>query len=78
MLLRLALGCVAGVVAVLTFHQAAWAALHGAGLMFMAPYPTAPTSFGVPLLWSICAARGPLAALCRRSSSMAPGASGPG
>ena len=63
MLVRAALGFAAGVASVLTFHQAAWAALHGVGLMSMAPYPMAPTSFGVPLLFSISVARGVLAAL---------------
>jgi hypothetical protein len=51
---RAALGFVAGVVAVLIFHQGAWATLHIAGLM-PPPYPMGPTPpWGVPETLNFC------------------------
>lgn len=47
-------GFIAGAVAVLLFHQGAWAALHAAGMAPRAPFPMQPTApFGVPQLWSL-------------------------
>ena len=52
--MRAAYGFVAGAVAVLVFHQGAWAALHLAGLM-SPPYPMSPAPpFGVPLTVDFC------------------------
>jgi hypothetical protein len=51
---RAVLGFVAGVIAVLIFHQGAWATLHLAGLM-PPPFPMAPTPpWGVPETFSDC------------------------
>lgn len=51
---RAVLGFVAGVLAVLIFHQGAWAIFHVAGLM-PAPFPMAPTPpWGVPATISFC------------------------
>ena len=53
--MRAALGFVAGVIAVLVFHQGAWALLHAAGMMPPAPYPMGPTQpWGVPVTISFC------------------------
>ncbi len=50
----LTVGFVAGVLAVLIFHQGAVAMLHAAGITPRAPFPTQPTSpFGVPQIWSL-------------------------
>ncbi len=54
MLSRILLGFVAGAVAVLTFHAAAWEAFHLAGMM-PAPYPMRPVPpLGVPQIASLC------------------------
>jgi hypothetical protein len=51
---RAALGFVAAVIAVLVFHQGAWALFHLGGLM-PAPYPMGPTQpWGVPVTVSFC------------------------
>jgi hypothetical protein len=51
---RAVLGFVAGVIAVLIFHQGAWATLHLAGLM-PPPYPMGPTPpWGVPETLNYC------------------------
>ena len=51
---RAVLGFVAGVIAVLIFHQGAWATLHLAGLM-PPPYPMGPTPpWGVPETLNFC------------------------
>ncbi len=51
---RAALGFVAAVIAVLVFHQGAWAILHMAGLM-PPPFPMGPTPpWGVPVTISFC------------------------
>jgi hypothetical protein len=51
---RAVLGFVAGVIALLVFHQGAWAILHIAGLM-PPPFPMAPTApWGVPATLSFC------------------------
>jgi hypothetical protein len=51
---RAALGFVAGVIAVLIFHQGAWATLHLAGLM-PPPFPMGPTPpWGVPETLNYC------------------------
>jgi hypothetical protein len=39
---RAALGFIAAVLSVPTFHQGMWALLHAAGIMPPAPYPTNP------------------------------------
>jgi hypothetical protein len=47
-------GFVAGFIAVLLFHQGAWAALHAVGFTQRPPFPMQPTApFGVPQLWSL-------------------------
>ena len=52
---RALLGFVAAAVAVLTFHQAMWAALYAAGMMPRAPFPTNPTGpLGVPTIANLC------------------------
>jgi hypothetical protein len=51
---RAVLGFVAGVIAVLIFHQGAWATLHLAGLT-PPPYPMGPTPpWGVPETLNYC------------------------
>ena len=51
---RALFGFVAGAIAVLIFHQGAWAALHLAGLM-PPPYPMSPVPpFSVPLTVDFC------------------------
>ena len=51
---RAVLGFVAGVIAVLIFHQGAWATLHLAGLM-PPPFPVGPTPpWGVPETFNFC------------------------
>ena len=51
---RAILGFVAAALAVLTFHQAMWAAWHVAGLM-PPPYPTTPIPpYGVPQIVNLC------------------------
>src|SRR5215217_2011107 len=53
--MRALLGFLAAAVSVLTFHQGAWALLHAAGLMPLAPYPTSPVPpLGVPLVVDFC------------------------
>ena len=50
----LALGFLAGAVAVPIFHQGMLALLYAAGLAARPPYATAPTApFGVPQVWSL-------------------------
>ena len=50
----LAVGFVAGAVAVPIFHQGVLALLYAAGLAARPPYSTTPTApFGVPQLWSL-------------------------
>ena len=52
--MRAVLGFIAGLIAVLVFHQGAWALLHLGGLM-PAPYPMGPTQpWGVPVTLSFC------------------------
>ena len=52
---RALLGFAAAAISVLTFHQGAWALLHVAGLMPLAPYPTNPVPpLGVPLVADFC------------------------
>ena len=54
-LMRVFLGFIAGAIAVLTFHQGMVAALHAAGWVQFAPYPTAPVPpFGVPRIADLC------------------------
>lgn len=51
---RLLAGFAAGFIAVLLFHQGAWAALHAAGFTDRAAFPMGSTSpFGVPQVWSL-------------------------
>ena len=48
------LGFICGAVAVLVFHQGAWALLHALGIMPRPAYPMAPTApLGIPQLWSL-------------------------
>jgi len=50
----LILGFICGAIAVLIFHQGAWALLHALGIMPRPAYPMAATApFGIPQLWSI-------------------------
>lgn len=52
--MRAVLGFAAAVIAVLTFHQAMWAALHVAGIM-PPPYPVTPIPpYGVPQIANLC------------------------
>ena len=52
--MRIVLRFVAGAIAVLVFHQGAWALLHLAGLM-PPPYPSDPVPpLGVPLTLDLC------------------------
>ena len=54
-LMRVFLGFIAGAIAVLTFHQGMVAALHAAGWLRFAPYPTTPVPpFGVPRIADLC------------------------
>jgi hypothetical protein len=53
--MRALLGFVAAAISVLTFHQGLIAAMHAAGLVPFAPYPTAPIPpFGVPFIVDLC------------------------
>jgi hypothetical protein len=50
----LIVGFVSGAVAVLLFHQGAFALLHAIGLTPRSPYPMASTPpFGIPAIWSL-------------------------
>src|SRR3982751_1321514 len=50
----LILGFICGAIAVIFFHQGAWALLHALGIMPRPAYPMAATApFGIPQLWSI-------------------------
>jgi hypothetical protein len=50
----LVVGFLAGIIAVLVFHQGAVALLHAAGMTPRAPFPMQPTRpFGIPQLWSL-------------------------
>ena len=50
----LAIGFLAGLIAVLVFHQGAVALLHAAGVTPRTPFPMQPTRpFGIPQLWSL-------------------------
>jgi hypothetical protein len=53
--MRALLGFVAAALSVLTFHQGLIAAMHAAGLVPFASYPTAPIPpFGVPFIVDLC------------------------
>lgn len=53
--MRALLGFVAAAISVLTFHQGLIAAMHTAGLVPFAPYPTAPIPpFAVPFIIDLC------------------------
>jgi len=53
--MRAALGFLAAVLSVLTFHQGMWALLWAAGLLPRAPYPMTPTGpLGVPVIVNLC------------------------
>ena len=53
--MRAALGFLAAVLSVLTFHQAMWGVLYLGGMMPRPPYPMGPVPpFGVPLIASLC------------------------
>lgn len=50
----LIVGFVSGAIAVLLFHQGAFALLHALGLVPRAPYSLAATApLGIPLVWSL-------------------------
>ena len=50
----LILGFICGAVAVLIFHQGAWALLHALGVMPRPAYPMAASApFGIPQVWSL-------------------------
>jgi hypothetical protein len=50
----LAAGFLSGALAVLLFHQGAFAVLHSFGLSERTPYPMQPTApFGIPQVWSL-------------------------
>ena len=50
----LIVGFLSGAVAVLVFHQGAFALLHAVGLTPRSPYPmTATAPFGIPAIWSL-------------------------